>query len=547
MVSNFDVAHAWAHGLEKSHYGSNMHHNHGLLYSYSTCIGQRFALGDKIIFITNSYCYSKSTAKHQGCMHGAIPSKDENTFVFNIKRYRYGDSDLLWLGYNGASDKGEMRCLLRFGFDWLAEDYADCVGIKQCNKLDHGFNRSGFRTFVKWLEVTNCSTISKLLKLSSSKLLEYVSASFRYDMKVDARKFRTFFRLLVENADDEKIVDAINGKGTWNGYLERTKGLRLSQKMRRITKMCCYATPGWNRFTSVHGCFDAKKEGSITSKTYQKLQKAGNLIQSLYAIKQENIEYAVKVDEVNKKRERKEQARRRLELYCGLRGWNNHYYNWGHRIQSFDYCGTVITFSECFGYEEREISTEEYSAFTALSGDEQKIWIENKKRWMLGQLQRDRTEYENRSARLAEEQRQWELERARQEALENEKAAYKAALLEQGESGLRQAWHEGFKVSVWSQGLSFYFGGNVLLRVVNGEYVETSKGVRISKDECQRLWLIISRWHNNKTEFVGTEPVRAIGSTWRISRYQNDIMTAGCHSIAYCEMEYVAKQLGLVA
>lgn len=166
---------------------------------------------------------------------------------------------------------------------------------------------------------------------------------------------------------------------------------------------------------------------------------------------------------------------------------------------------------------------------------------------MLEQLQHDRTDYENWNARLAEEQRQRELERARQEALENEKAAYKAQLLSQGESGLRQAWHEGFRVSVWNQSLSFYFGGNVLLRVVNGEYVETSKGVKISKDECQRLWLIINRWHNNKTEFVGTEPVNAIGSTWKISRYQNDIMTAGCHSIAYCEMEYVAKQLGLVA
>ena len=221
--------------------------------------------------------------------------------------------------------------------------------------------------------------------------------------------------------------------------------------------------------------------------------------------------------------------------------------NWQRRIQTFDYCGTVIRFSDCFGYDEREISTEEYNAFTALSIEEQKAWIENKKRWMLEQLQQDRTDYENRHARY-EEERRIEMERkAKQDAWEAERAGYKAQLLSQGESGLRQAWHEGFRVSVWNQSLSFYFGGNVLLRVVNGEYVETSKGVKISKEECQRLWLIINRWHNNKTEFVGTEPVRAIGSTWKISRYQNDIMTAGCHSIAYCEMEYVAKQLGLVA
>lgn len=548
MASNSDVAHAWAHGLGNHHYGSNMHHDNGRLYSYSTCIGQRFTFGEKTIFITNSCHYSSSTCKHQSYMNGAIPRKDENVFVFDIDRYQRGASYLLWLGYSGTSDKDKMHSLLRFGLDWLAEDYANCVGIKECNKLDNGFNRSGFRKFVKWLEVTECTIISKLLKLSSSKLFESVRASFSYDLKVDAKKFKTFFRLLVEKADDEKIVDAINGKGTWNCYLDRTKGLRLSQKMRRITKMCCYATSGWNNgFKSVHGYFQAKKEGSITSKKYQKLQKAGNLIKSIYAIKKENIEYAIKVYEVNQRRNRKEQARRRLELHCGLRGWGSYYSNWSNRIQSFNYCGTVITFRDCFGYTEREISTEEYNAFTALSRDEQKTWIGNKKRWMLEQLQRDRIEYENRQAQYEEWERKRKLEQARQEALEKERAAYKAALLEQGESGLRQAWHEGFRVSVWNQRLSFYFGGNVLLRVVNGEYVETSKGIKISKDECQRLWLIINRWHNNKTEFVGTEPVRAIGSTWKISRYQNDIMTAGCHSIAYCEMEYVAKQLGLVA
>lgn len=548
MASNSDVAHAWAHGLGKHHYGSNMHHDNGRLYSYSTCIGQRFVLGEKTIFITNDYHYSSSTAKHQCYMSNAIPRKDENVFVFDINRYEYGVCELIWLGYSYTSDEDKTRSLLRFGFDWLVEDYADCVGIKECKKLDNGFNRSGFKKFVKWLEVTECSTISKLLKLSSNKLFEYVRASSSFDLKIDAKKFKTFFRLLVENVDDEKIVDTINGKGTWNDYLDRTKGLRLAQKMRRITKACGYATAGWdNKFPSVYGHLMPQRIGSITSKTYQKLQKAGNLIQGLYVIKKENVEYAVKVDEANQRRSRRESARRRLELHCGLRGWTNRYYYNDNRIHSFNYCGTVITFSDCFGYEEREISTEEYNDFTALSMDEQKVWIENKKRWMLSKLQEDRADYENLHARMAEEQRQRELERARQEALENEKAAYKAALLEQGESGLRQAWHEGFRVSVWNQSLSFYFGGNVLLRVVNGEYVETSKGIKISKDECQRLWLIINRWHNNKTEFVGTEPVNAIGSTWKISRYQNDIMTAGCHSIAYCEMEYVAKQLGLVA
>lgn len=550
MASHSDVAHAWAHNLDKQHYIGNMHHENGRLYSYSTCIGQRMVLGDKVIFITNGYHYSSSTCKHQGYMNGAIPSKDNGVFTFNINRHLYGAWEFISFGY-GTPDKEQIRNkLLTFGLDWVMEDYVDCLGVAECNKLDNGFNRSGFNQFVKWLEVTECSSISKLLKMNSEQLFKRAN-SYRYrNINIDAKRFKTFFRLLVEKSSDEKIVDAVNGKGTWNRYLKRTEGLRFAQKMRRITAFCGFCTPSTKyrrTITSVRGRFEPIKEGSVTSKIYRNLQKKGKLIEKLSEMRKDNVKCAIKAYELKQLQNRREIARQHLERLCGVRGWSNHYTNWQRRVRTFDYCGTVITFSECFGYEERTISTEEYNAFRILPREEQKAWIENKKRWMLEQLQQDRTDYENRHARY-EEERRIEMERkAKQDAWEAERAGYKAQLLSQGESGLRQAWHEGFRVSVWNQSLSFYFGGNVLLRVVNGEYVETSKGVKISKGECQRLWLIINRWHNNKTEFVGTEPVNAIGSTWQISRYQNDIMTAGCHSIAYCEMEYVAKQLGLVA
>lgn len=31
---------------------------------------------------------------------------------------------------------------------------------------------------------------------------------------------------------------------------------------------------------------------------------------------------------------------------------------------------------------------------------------------------------------------------------------------------------------------------------------------------------------------------------WAFNRYENDMLTAGCHRIAYSEMESIAKQLG---
>lgn len=84
-------------------------------------------------------------------------------------------------------------------------------------------------------------------------------------------------------------------------------------------------------------------------------------------------------------------------------------------------------------------------------------------------------------------------------------------------------------------------GGNVCLRINRG-HVETSKGISISFEECTRLWTLIKRWHENNAEFQ-REMCHATTNRWAISSYKNDIMTAGCHSIAYSEMARIAKEL----
>ena len=116
---------------------------------------------------------------------------------------------------------------------------------------------------------------------------------------------------------------------------------------------------------------------------------------------------------------------------------------------------------------------------------------------------------------------------------------------------------EGMKrVEKWLNGEGYYFdsyglpsdamkkiynGGNVLLRINDG-HVETSKGIHISFEECERLWLLIKRWHKNNTEFR-RDICHATVNNWTINSFKDDIMVAGCHLIAYSEMERIAKQL----
>lgn len=85
---------------------------------------------------------------------------------------------------------------------------------------------------------------------------------------------------------------------------------------------------------------------------------------------------------------------------------------------------------------------------------------------------------------------------------------------------------------------------NVWLRIKNGK-VETSKGIILSQTEAERLWKRIKSFHDG-AQFQHDLARDSSGNNWVFNKYQNDMLTAGCHRIAYSEMESIAKQLGLV-
>lgn len=106
-----------------------------------------------------------------------------------------------------------------------------------------------------------------------------------------------------------------------------------------------------------------------------------------------------------------------------------------------------------------------------------------------------------------------------------------------------QIWKMGKTVTLdmpWS-----YFNDepNAWLRVKDGK-VETSKGVKLLTSEAQRLWSYIKLLHNG-AQFKHELVLDASGNAWKVNNYHNDILIAGCHRIAYSEMEGIAKQLGL--
>ena len=83
---------------------------------------------------------------------------------------------------------------------------------------------------------------------------------------------------------------------------------------------------------------------------------------------------------------------------------------------------------------------------------------------------------------------------------------------------------------------------NVWLRIKNG-IIETSKNIKIGRAEAERLWKLIKFFHNGGN-FQHDMVLDTTSHKWKINSYKNDILVAGCHRIAYSEMEGVARQLG---
>lgn len=84
---------------------------------------------------------------------------------------------------------------------------------------------------------------------------------------------------------------------------------------------------------------------------------------------------------------------------------------------------------------------------------------------------------------------------------------------------------------------------------------EIDEIVRRDVESCQSDWFKIDKEifmqpkNKNKIFILGTRKTGCDliilgGTKWSINRYENDILTAGCHRIAYSEMESIAKQLG---
>lgn len=153
---------------------------------------------------------------------------------------------------------------------------------------------------------------------------------------------------------------------------------------------------------------------------------------------------------------------------------------------------------------------------------------------------RRRAEEIARLQREEEKRKEKELqERIKQEQID--------ACIERGVDGYRDLWrlHYMDVYGAESQSCSddFFYGGNVLLRFsMNKDKIESSKSIRMTIATAKAMWKIVSKWHENPASFKQMQ-IKTLDGTYTISSYENDILTAGCHDIAYAEMEHMYNEI----
>lgn len=156
-------------------------------------------------------------------------------------------------------------------------------------------------------------------------------------------------------------------------------------------------------------------------------------------------------------------------------------------------------------------------------------------------------ETQRRAAEIARLKREEE-ERKEREYREQVKQEQIDECLENGIEGCRDLWrkhlmdiHHAERETNYKG--DFFMGGNVLLRFgINKDKIESSKSIRVTIPTCKAMWKMVSKWHKHPDTFKEMT-IKTLDGTYTISSYRNDILTAGCHDIAYAEMERMYNEI----
>lgn len=556
-MDSHTMAHRWCNqdfGRNNGFKSKNTHCDKWNYYSYSTVIAQWVDHKRKIMVVMDLHSdTTPTTNKHRQDIYSGV-GDDITVFPYTHYSYSYYDGGQL-SSCPESFDYTDRRRLLEYYLQNMYNAYAEFVSSKKLATL----NFTDYWKYAdKLCEMYKDTTYKKWLRNPSALIAKNVLTAMRKMVKLHIAGITA----------TEEFVNTMFGDGTWEAYMTRTESIRKSARTREyIAKVNCHV--GYERWYSrcnlpYHSMAQIKADGprKILLRKFAKLWHDAN---------------------DNKICEKKKQSIVNATKYLGISdvqsyelpsGWSINDYRITVRNVTVD--GEVVYKPihcmdewRILGWCNVPVLEFRYNEFK--SSKDTKKFKERyiKKATILGRLEKGKSLYIKVLAKslkvedLTEEQTHLynefvafqekelgRIERGRKIRLQEEAriAAEKAAKLEayksRGVEGMRDLWREHLcSIYEYDRLDNYYYGGNVLLRWgKNHDYIETSKNIKLSIEQCKKYWKIISIWHENPSKFKSIQMTTKTG-TYKVTSYQNDVLTAGCHKIAYQEMKRMMKEI----
>jgi hypothetical protein len=96
----------------------------------------------------------------------------------------------------------------------------------------------------------------------------------------------------------------------------------------------------------------------------------------------------------------------------------------------------------------------------------------------------------------------------------------------------------------WRLGLDVRNHFEVTALRIKDDVIETSRGAKIPLEHAVKFWSLINSWHQKGITYVKDHHSIHLGN-YCVNRFENDVLTVGCHQIPYSEIQNIANQLHL--
>lgn len=556
-MDSHTMAHRWTNqdfGRNNGFKSKNTHCDKWNYYSYSTVIAQWVDHKRKVMVVMDLHSdTTPTTNKHRQDIYSGV--SDEIT-VFPYTNYSYSYYDGGQLTSSPESfDYTDRRRLLEYYLQNMYNAYAEFVSSKKLTT----FNFTDYWKYAdKLCEMYKDTTYKKWLRNPSALIAKNVLTAMRKMVKLH----------IAGVTATEEFVNTMFGDGTWDAYMTRTESIRKSARTREYIAKVNYHV-GYERWYSrcnlpYHSMAEIKTDGprKILLRKFAKLWHDAN-DNKICEKKKQSIVNATKYLGISD-----------IQSYELPSGWSINDYRITVRSVIVD--GEVVYKPincmdewRILGWCNVPVFEFRYNEFKAAKDTKKFKERYIKKATILGRLEKGKSLYIKVLAKslkvedLTEEQTHLynefvafqekelgRIERGRKIRVQEEAriAAEKAAKLEayksRGVEGMRDLWREHLcSIYEYDRLDDYYYGGNVLLRWgKNHDYIETSKNIKLSIEQCKKYWKIISIWHENPSKFKSIQMATKTG-TYKVTSYQNDVLTAGCHKIAYQEMKRMMKEI----